>query len=170
MSTPTLRDRMVAFADSPQGASSADFQAAFFLSQLNANGHIQGLEYKSRLHRAKAPGQRLRFFARAADRDRWLAAQPAVSPKAAARAKPKAHKAGRGIQLQPTTPGVRIDRTDLERRGDLVFTERTKYTACPSIGCDPRYQAPAGADVPRVIATDGEPVSAWAAAVIARAA
>lgn len=68
--------RMLELAGRDSGATSKDFQALTGLSANLVGSHIQRLEYGEHLHRARRAGERLRFFARAVDRDRWLATVP----------------------------------------------------------------------------------------------
>lgn len=197
-----IGDAMLGLADRDSGATSKDFQA---LTGLNANlvgSHIQRLEYGKHLHRARRAGERLRFFARADARDRWLAAVPAgetvhtVARSKADRRKARkqqaesprlvdvhqhlvsrARKPGGRILLpgseanRPFTPGVTINRSDLQRTGELIITAATKHTVCPSPGCDPRYQVAPGTAVPPLFSSMppgvyAAPASTWAEAAL----
>lgn len=197
-----IGDAMLELADRDSGATSKDFQALTGLTANLVGSRIQRLEYGKYLHRARRAGERLRFFARAVDRDRWLATVPTgetvhtvarskadrrVARKAQAESPrlvdihqhlvSRARKPGARILLpgsegnRPATPGATINRSDLQRTGDLIVTASTKITRCPSLACDPRYQVAPGTAVPPLFSSMppgmyATPASGWAAAAL----
>lgn len=196
MQTPTIRDRLVALADNPQGATAADFCAAVERGPGPIGSHVSFLESRQRLFRARRAGCRLRFFANAPARDAWLAKIPVgksfntvmpgkvrqqgpVLVDVHQRIKSRAQQprlaplplAGSERNRQPSGAPVTVDCAQFRRIGDLVMTEKTKLTICPSSTHDPRYQIAPGAAVDRLFSAMppghylGEP-SAWAVAAM----
>lgn len=173
---PTLRDRMVARADNPDGATAADFCAAVQRTPSQVQPHIYALESRKRLYRAQRAGQKLRFFADRLQRDAWVMAKqigqnhqtvmPQAAPKPAA---PKLVDVHEHIKSRARKPGLKplplagsetnrkaqpapvsIDGKQFKRVGGLIMTEKTKVTICPSSTHDPRYQLAPGASIERL--------------------
>lgn len=75
--TPTQRDRIVDLAALPEGVSSAELQDIMGLAASVVPVNMQALEYQGRVLRAKADGQRLRWFVSAVHRAAWMQAKQA---------------------------------------------------------------------------------------------
>lgn len=191
MSTePTLRDLMVAGANNPEGATAADLAIAIERNALQVQPHIYTLEYQKRLFRAQRAGQKLRFFAKVEDRDAWLMVRSVGQTCFTTGGTPKLVDVHQHIKSRARKPGLKplalmgsetnrkaqpapvsIDDEQFKRVGDLVFTDATIVTICPSSTHDPRYQLGPDASIEKLFSASpygqyiAEP-STWAAAAI----
>lgn len=195
MSTePTLRDLMVARANNPEGATAADFAIAIERKALQVQPHIYILEQQKRLFRAQRSGQKLRFFAKAEDRDAWLMVKSVGQTCFTTGGTPKLVDVHLHIKSRARKPGLKplalmgsetnrkaqpapvtVDGEQFKRVGELVFTDATVVTICPSSTHDPRYQLGPDASIEKLFSAAGpghylaEP-STWAAAAMRRTA
>lgn len=191
---PSLRDRMVARANNPDGATAADFCTAVQRTPSQVQPHIYALESRKRLYRAQRAGQKLRFFADRLHRDAWLMVKSVGQTCFTTGGTPKLVDVHQHIKSRARKPGLKplalmgsetnrkaqpapvsIDGEQFKRVGELVFTEHTKVTICPSSTHDPRYQIARGASIEKLFSAAGpghylvEP-STWAKAAMRRTA
>lgn len=112
---PTYRDRIAVMAACPTGVSVRDLCAALGIAMDAATAHLATMVYQGRLHRARRPGVKLRWFAAVADRDAWVAAPPigagpntTAAPKLVpAKAKLKSRAKQPGPQFVRALPATR---------------------------------------------------------------
>lgn len=71
----SMSERMVEFANRPEGATCAEFCALIKRSNDTVTAHIRRLEQQRRMFRAKAKGHHLRFFSVECARDAWFTAE-----------------------------------------------------------------------------------------------
>lgn len=71
----SMSERMVEFANRPEGATCAEFCALIKRSNDTVTAHIRRLEQQRRIFRAKAKGHHLRFFSVECARDAWFTAE-----------------------------------------------------------------------------------------------
>lgn len=80
----TRREQIVELAARPDGVTNSDLKTILGMSEQAVPVNMQALEYQGRVLRAKAEGERLRWFKHVEHRDTWLAAMKAARSAVAA--------------------------------------------------------------------------------------
>lgn len=126
---------MIEMAWRPDGVTSRELAERLQISQESASARLGNVRMRGELFAARHAGHPVRNFPTKEAAENYV---PPPLPVKVREVRDPVRVARK--TRQDTTPGVSINRTDLQRTGEIIVTSATKITVCPSIKYDPRYQ------------------------------